>query len=84
MLNELRLSIEMQITNKELETIKMNSKTDNSIAKIKINLKMNEHTKWQRRTISDLEYRMEIIQSEQKTERHIKKIKVTYEIYEII
>ena len=62
--------------NKELETIKMNqSKTDNSIADIKMyleskNSRLTDKEEW----INDMEDRiMEITQSEQQTERQILK-----------
>ena len=60
--------------NKELETIKMNqSKIDNSVTEIKTNLEtMNSRLNDTEEQISDLEDRiMEIIQSEQQTERQI-------------
>ena len=74
--------------NKELETIKMNqSKTDNSIAKIKTSLETMNRINDIEKQINDLEGRvMEITQSEQQTGRQMEKkiIKATFEIYGII
>ena len=62
------------------------SKLDNSITKIKTNLEaMNSKVNDTEDQTSDLEDRIiEIIQSEQQTERQMKKLKATYEIYGII
>ena len=62
------------------------SKLDNSITKIKTNLEaMNSKVNDTEDQTSDLEDRIiEIIQSEQQTERQMKKLKATYEIYWII
>ena len=62
------------------------SKLDNSITKIKTNVEaMNSKVNDTEDQTSDLEDRIiEIIQSEQQTERQMKKLKTTYEIYGII
>ena len=62
------------------------SKLDNSITKIKTNVEaMNSKVNDTEDQTSDLEDRIiEIIQSEQQTERQMKKLKATYEIYGII
>ena len=78
MLTELRKIIDRNADpcNKKVETIKMNqSKTDNSIAEIKTNLEeMNSRLNDTEEGMSDVEDRiMEITQSEQQTERQIKK-----------
>ena len=62
------------------------SKLDNSITKIKTNVEaMNSKVNDTEDQTSNLEDRIiEIIQSEQQTERQMKKLKATYEIYGII